>query len=240
MARKPHYATVPLRTAEWLGGLLYFPFYIQLLSVGLAWLLPHLGMEIHTVSGAIAAQCIYFALNFVICLLIFRRFLVASFHTVTKRFAQTVQIVILSVVFCYALNCVVSLVAQLLQRSVVNDNQTVIETLLGHNPALMALCCCVFAPVTEECLMRGLVFGQIHRKSRVLAYAASVLLFAALHVWQTAAYHSVVNTLLVMLQYLPAGIALGWAYERSGTIWTSIFAHMLLNAISCGILIYLK
>ena len=38
------------------------------------------------------------------------------------------------------------------------------------------------------------------------------------------------------LAYVPAGIALGWTYEKSNTIWGPILLHMAINAISFGIM----
>ena len=86
--------------------------------------------------------------------------------------------------------------------------------------------------MTEESLFRGLIFSSIHKKRRILAYTISALAFAALHVvgylgtvpaWQLG---------LSLLQYLPAGIALAWAYERADSIWASIVLHMAINALS--------
>jgi membrane protease YdiL (CAAX protease family) len=34
------------------------------------------------------------------------------------------------------------------------------------------------------------------------------------------------------VQYLPAGLALAWAYEKADTIWAPILMHMTINQIS--------
>lgn len=237
MAKHPHYSTTSLNRYQWLAGLLFFPFYLYLIPLGLSLLLPRLGVDLHTAAGALRYEVACFAVEFVVCILIFSGFLKNSFRIFKRDFMGTVQIVILGIVFCYALNFCVSLVTEFFRLAPVNDNQITMETLLTQNPWLIAICCCVLAPITEECMLRGLVFGGLHKKNRILAYIVSVLLFALLHVWQTAAYHSFANTLLVMLQYLPVSVALAWTYERSGTIWASITTHALLNAVSCGILV---
>ena len=46
----------------------------------------------------------------------------------------------------------------------------------------------------------------------------------------------ITGLLLCFLQYIPAGIALGWAYVRSGSILTPILIHTLVNAIGVAIL----
>jgi membrane protease YdiL (CAAX protease family) len=88
------------------------------------------------------------------------------------------------------------------------------------------------APFVEEVLFRGLVFGNLKNKSRLMGYAVSCLLFALLHVWQFAVNNQDVTYFLVMVQYLVPGVVLAWAYEHSGTLWTAIGIHAAVNALS--------
>ena len=39
-------------------------------------------------------------------------------------------------------------------------------------------------------------------------------------------------TVISVLSYLPAGYVLAWSYERSGSIWTPIFLHTAINAVT--------
>ena len=94
----------------------------------------------------------------------------------------------------------------------------------------------VLAPIVEETLVRGLLFGVIRRKSRILAYAVTILFFSVIHVWQYLVLYDFREVLLAALQYIPAGIALGWTYEKANTVWAPIFLHMTINAISLGII----
>ena len=88
------------------------------------------------------------------------------------------------------------------------------------------------APFVEEVLFRGLVFGNLKSKSRVVAYLLSCLLFALLHVWQFAIVNQDITYFLLMVQYLVPGVVLAWAYEHSGTLWASIGIHAAANALS--------
>ena len=90
----------------------------------------------------------------------------------------------------------------------------------------------IFAPFVEEVLFRGLVFGCLKEKSRIFAYILSCALFAFLHVWTAAVSNWDLGYLILMLQYLVPGLVFAWAYEHSGTLWTSILLHMLVNALS--------
>lgn len=120
-----------------------------------------------------------------------------------------------------------------------NPNQETIEYLAGDD-FFQVMCFAVFlAPMVEEVLFRGLVFGTLHKYNRVLAYVVSVLLFSVLHVWQYALTMDSLEVLIYALDYLPAGIVLAWCYERSGTIWLPIFYHMGTNMVALSVAMYI-
>ena len=50
--------------------------------------------------------------------------------------------------------------------------------------------------------------------------------------WTAAVSNGDLGYLILMLQYLVPGLVFAWAYEHSGTLWTSILLHMLVNALS--------
>jgi membrane protease YdiL (CAAX protease family) len=86
------------------------------------------------------------------------------------------------------------------------------------------------APLLEELMFRGGVFGLLRRWNRPLAYAVCVLLFAACHTWQYALEDPIYW--LYLLQYLPAGILLCWVYDRNECIWASVLMHTINNGVS--------
>ena len=92
------------------------------------------------------------------------------------------------------------------------------------------------APIVEEVLFRGLVFGALQRRSRALAWVVSVLAFSLYHVWQDVVEAQSAAMLLYALLYIPASMSFNWCYERSGSIWAPIVYHMLSNAISMSLL----
>ena len=57
-----------------------------------------------------------------------------------------------------------------------------------------------------------------------------MLAFGIYHIWAYLPGNPVY--LLFILQYLPASWLLCRCYERTNTIWTPIFLHMLINAVS--------
>lgn len=231
MANSRSYSLGPgLSTAEKVAGFCYLPFYVFLLSLILQYLSGLLGLGL---TGLQINVC-FFIINCVVIWIIFHNFLLRSLRAI--RFWELVQALILGFVLYYAGNFLYSFILNRLNLSVVSYNDEAVLALANQNWWVMVVCCVVLAPLVEETLMRGLLFGVIRRKSRIAAYAASILLFAAIHVWQYALLYDWTAILLAALQYVPAGIALGWTYEKSDTIWAPILLHMAINAISFGIM----
>lgn len=66
----------------------------------------------------------------------------------------------------------------------------------------------------------------------MVAYLVSCLLFALLHVWQFAVVQRDITYFLLMVQYLVPGLVLAWAYDHTGTLWSSILLHAAAKALS--------
>ena len=105
-------------------------------------------------------------------------------------------------------------------------------TLLNYKPLPMLVCTCILAPVTEECLVRGVIFAPICKRNPLLAYVLSSVVFAGLHLLASIGEMSVMNAVENFLTYLPSGIVLGWMYQRTGTIIGPIALHCTVNTIS--------
>ena len=113
-----------------------------------------------------------------------------------------------------------------------NLNDMTIAASINAAPRLTALIIVFLAPFVEEVLFRGLVFGCLKEKSRVAAYVISCVLFAFMHVWTFALSSWDWSYLILMLQYLVPGLVFAWAFDHSGTLWTSILLHATVNALA--------
>ena len=111
-----------------------------------------------------------------------------------------------------------------------NPNNAAVFSMAGEDPGRTAAIAVFLAPLVEEPMFRGGVFGLLRRRSRAAAYAVSTLLFAVYHVWGYLGGDAA--NLLYLLQYLPAGLALARCREKTDSIWTPIFLHMLSNGVS--------
>jgi len=86
----------------------------------------------------------------------------------------------------------------------------------------MILSTCIFAPLMEEFLCRGMMLrGMLPRMAPWKAIAWSAFLFAFMHLnpWQS------IPAFLI-------GLFLGWIYWRTHCLWATIFLHFFNNAIS--------
>ena len=219
-----------LSTAEQVAGFCYLPFYVVLLGWGIQWLSELLGLGLTELQVNVT----FFVINCVMIWVIFHNFLIRSFRAI--RFWELVQALILGFCLYYAGNFVFNWIISLLDLTITSFNDETILGLISQNKWVMVICSVLLAPIVEETLVRGLLFGVIRRKSRILAYAVTIVFFAVIHVWQYLLLYDFKSVLLAALQYIPAGIALGWTYEKSNTVWAPIFLHMTINAISMGII----
>ena len=235
MATAKSYSLAPgLSTAEQVAGFCYLPFFVILLSLGIQWLSGLLDLRLTELQVNVA----YFVINCIMIWVIFHNFLIRSFRAI--RFWELVQALILGFCLYYAGNLLFGWIVNLLGLTITSFNDQTVMGLISQNKWVMGICAVVLAPIVEETLVRGLLFGVIRRSSRILAYAVTILFFAVMHVWQYLALYDFREVLLAALQYIPAGIALGWTYEKSNTVWAPILLHMTINAISMGLLSFLN
>lgn len=126
-------------------------------------------------------------------------------------------------------NTLTALLLTLFERTENPNNAAVAELVFDSGGAVSAMVI-FLAPIVEEVLFRGAMFGFLRRYSRAAAYAVTVAVFALYHLWgfilQDAA------NLVYLVQYIPAGIILCRLYERGNTIWEPIGMHMLVNFVS--------
>jgi membrane protease YdiL (CAAX protease family) len=90
----------------------------------------------------------------------------------------------------------------------------------------------LLAPVVEETMFRGALFGSIRLRSRAVAYIVSALAFAAYHLWPFLFTDMWRVNALYALQYIPASVILAWCYERGNSIWAPITLHALINLLA--------
>lgn len=209
-------------------GFAYLVFQFFFLPV----LLQLLGSAFSFAMGGTLINFIYFSVNFACVLMIFSKFLAKSLLRCRRNTREVINFTILGFLAYWMCSSLISAVTRALFPEFVNLNDSQIVIIFGDYPVLMFLGTVVFAPVAEEVLHRGLVFGSLAQKNVPIAYILSVLLFAAIHVVQYVGLYSPGYMLLALVQYLPAGLVFAWAYHSSGCILTPMLIHAANNAIA--------
>lgn len=87
---------------------------------------------------------------------------------------------------------------------------------------VLGLAVVVVAPIAEELFFRGLIFRALAGRTPVpAAYAMSGLIFALFHL-----------NLSVIVPFALIGVIFAWAFWNSGSLWTTIGAHAVVNGLS--------
>ena len=96
---------------------------------------------------------------------------------------------------------------------------------IAVSPIILIISVTIVAPIYEEIIFRGILLKGMSKKiNPVIAIVVSALLFAIVHMNIPQG----INAFLL-------GIALGFIYLRTGSIYLSIFAHFVNNLLALSI-----
>ncbi len=88
----------------------------------------------------------------------------------------------------------------------------------------------IMAPLAEEIFFRGFIFAGLIRPFGLYgAMAASGVVFGMFHI--TSA-----DTVGLVLPFAVVGALFAWLYQRTGSLWASIAAHLVFNLVSFAFL----
>lgn len=220
--------SVPITRTEGILGLCYLVFQLTILPFVISFVCVLLDVPLSEAELNFAI----FALEFICVTAIFHRFLIDNAKIALASPRLCLKEAGVGLVIYWLGSYIVGIVIMLLYPDFTNVNDASIAELTQENFSLMAIATVVLAPITEETLFRGLVFGGLYNRSRITAYAVSVLSFSALHVVGYIGLYEPLHLLLCFLQYIPAAISLCWAYVRADSLWAPILMHMTINQIA--------
>lgn len=226
-----------MQKSERILGFVYIAIHMFLLPWLLVFMYTNVLRHMNVVLDGPNLNLIYYVISFVFVLIFLFRFLKESFSDLLNNLLGSLQSVALGYLFNYILITLISLFISVVFKDVTNPNtqEIIKQTKLDTN--VMIVVAVLLVPIVEETLFRGVLFGSIRAKSRVLAYIVSALVFSVYHLWQFFIGGFEWSMLLYLLQYIPASLALCWCYERSGSIWSPIVLHAAINLISIKITI---
>lgn len=222
--------SVMMTRKEAIIGACYLPCYLLLFSVLLQlvlfWILPD------EPTNLLLNIC-YYSLNTVCILLIFRRFLWGNLRAFAAKWKSVLVTIPAALGIYYLISMAVNMAVLFIMPDFINQNNETVVGILEEQPLLMIVIAVVLAPLIEETLFRGLIFGNLRTKSRLLAYIFTALFFAAIHITGYLSTMTPAEVVLSVLQYLPATLVLARLYEKTDTILAPMLLHAAVNAVSC-------
>lgn len=213
---------------ETVGGLCWLVFQLLLLPG----LLYFFNSQLTRPLNDAELNFVFYLTNFIAMLVIFRDFLSRSLSQALQHPILLCEAVILGFVAYYACFSLTDRLVGLLVPSFSNYNDDAISAMSKGNAFLMLIGTVILVPPVEECLFRGVIFRNLYKKSHLAAYLISMLAFACIHILGYIGQYSPLELVMALLQYLPAGLCLGWSYIRGDSIFAPIFIHAAVNYIA--------
>ena len=222
----------PMTAIQKVLGWIYLPVHI----FGLPLLIPSIVLVLSGFGVSLTytqVNFVYYFVSFIFLGILMMGYLRESFFDMCDRVLHSLKCIFVSLVFYYGAAYCVNFVLAFFLTDLVNPNTGAIMADTKLNGKSMFAVSVLLAPIVEEILFRGVVFGTIRGKSRAAAYIVSTLVFSVYHLWQYAVTGYEIKTLLLyLLQYLPGSVFLAKCFEDSGSIWPPIFMHMIINYIA--------
>lgn len=222
-----NHTDLSLSKQEVIWGIVYLIFQNFLLPFLIAFIMPLLPAQTDAVYNFIIM-----AVNFIVTTILFRRLIARGGKRAMDAPFACLRTAGIGFLGNYVLTLVVAMLISMITPEFTNVNDQNIDGMLNDNFALMAVSVVFLAPITEELLYRGLLFGALHRKSRLAAYLVSTVIFSMMHVIGYITRYDIGTLALCFVQYIPASVCLAWAYERSGSILTPMLIHIAVNQLS--------
>ena len=217
-----------LQRSEKYIGLAYLIFQMMLLPLLIGLVLGAFSSEINSTL----ANFLYFFVNFICTIAIFSKLLKKSFLRAAANWEGLFITTIIGFAVYRACETALGILVFVLFPDFSNLNDGALVEILGEYPLIMLLSTVILAPVAEELLHRGLIFGWLQEKNEYMAYGLSAFLFSAIHVVQYIGLYSAAHIFVALMLYLPAGLVFAWTYRRSGTILSPILIHTANNLLA--------
>ena len=208
-------------------GVIFFVLFFlvfPVLKMGVEWVFERFfGLYL---SEAVSAA-VYYYIMAVLTMVLFWSFLRHAGNILMRFLPEN----LLALVTGLAMALVLGFLFNRLPWPLENPNPVTWAEQYAYSPAATVLIVVVLVPIVEEVLFRGLVFGALRRRSRTVAWIASVALFMVYSVWTFAVAYGDARYLILAFQYLPMSLALTWCYDRGGSVWSAALLHAVLHAI---------
>ena len=175
----------------------------------------------------------YYLITFGLCLYVFRERYRRDFFFLKNDFKNYIKYIFKM----WGVMLLASLCAAFIVMALNGNSQSANQEALNGMPLwFMIPVACIWAPVVEEAIFRGVIRRFI--PNNVLFVIVSAVLFGLLHtVGQEATLYL---TIVQSLQYMAMGAGMAIAYVKSNNIMTNMGVHCVQNTFSTILLSILK
>ena len=219
--------TSALTKREAIMVLVYLPVHLVLLQLGFTALVER------GVLPEARATLLYYVVGFLYMVLSAFGFLRRDFDALIDAPFYCIREILRAYLWMLGFNLILGMLLLLVSGEENPNNQSVMNVYIQDMGSMKAAV--VFlAPVVEEMMFRAGIFGVLRGRNRRAAYIVSALCFALYHVVPYAL--QVPIYWVFVFQYIPVSLLLARCYERTNSIWCSIFFHMLVNGVSLSAL----
>lgn len=217
---------------ERIFGFVWLPMHMAVLPLLLGVILMFIKPDMDENS----VNTVYYVISFAAVLIGFWHFLKEGFNRFVERFSYCCMIMVLAYFIQLMLSGALTAITSVTGELPTPNNDAIGEMAnMRLNPVIATAV--LMAPIVEECVFRGALFGTIARKSRILGYVVTVVVFSLYHVWQFAVVCHDWSMLLGAFSYIPLTVAITFCYDRTETIWTPIFFHMFINSAALAFMV---
>ena len=218
---------VKLRRYETVFGLIWLCVYAFAMGSLIPACLRMLGLP----HDAVTANKVFYVLGFLVTVLLLWQFLRDSLQAAGREPGRLLRGAFFGWCLYMVVQVGVGILTEELAPGLSTPNDQNIAALAAGNYPMMLAATVLLAPITEETLLRGVLFGSLREKSRIAAYVVTALVFAGMHVIPFLAETDPGTAVLCGLLYILPSAALCAAYELGGTIWSPILTHAVINLI---------
>lgn len=182
-------------------------------------------------GSAIINMLVYDSFFLIITILIFRKTLARDIKALKENFKVYKKFVLSKLGIMYLLFIPVSIIAGLLTGNNTTLNQEALDAL----PKLYLIpTAIIWAPIVEECMMRG-VLRRVF-KNKIIFIFASAILFGVIH---TMYEPTLLEVLVKALPYATMGGTFAYMYVKTDNICTNMAAHSIHNTIATIIRLFI-
>lgn len=193
-------------------------------------------------------ELFYHLVNFIVAVCIFREYLTETFYDVQVGFKGLMKTVSVS-------SGLIFLLAMVLHALFGFSDGNLMLTAYGAlpltevdlfilpcdvvaiYPVLGTLCMVFLAPLAISCLYYGAVFAPICYTRPVLAYLVTAVFLVFPRYCNAATYWDPTQQMVLFATQLPVHLIACWSYQKADSIWAPILTHMIVNLVSCVLII---